>query len=105
MRSLRPVCEVLFYFLLLIYGAGIRAYMERSINEGTKAKHPRQCTPGWAEADKYATLALSHATNAAVVATTLDHAADENAEDALKLLQKRFAIWCSYFRSRKLLIS
>ena len=102
MRSLRPICEVLFYFLLLAYGAGIRAYMERSRDDGIRANRPRLSTPGWVEADKYATLALSHAMSAAVAASTQDSAADEETEDTLKCLQKRFAVWCSYFRSQNL---
>lgn len=97
MRSVRPICEVIFYFLLLAYGAGVRAYMERSIREGIRAKRPRESTSGWAEANTFATLALSHATNAAMVATTLDPEADEETEVALKYLQQRFAIWCSLF--------
>jgi len=92
MRSLRPICEVLFYFLLLAYGAGVRAYMERSLNESVKTQRPRESTPGWAEADKFATLARSHAINAAVVATTFDSAADEETERALKFLRQRFSI-------------
>ena len=100
-RSLRPICEVLFYFLLLVYGAGVRAYMLRSKGDGTRAKHPRKSTPGWTEADKLATSALSHAMNAAIVATALDSAADEETEDTLKCLQQRSA---SYFRSQNLMI-
>ena len=99
MRSLRPVCEVLFYFLLLAYRAGIQAYMLRSKNEGARMKRPRESTPGWTEADKLATSALSHAMNAALLATTCDSAADEETESALDCLQRRFVIWCSYFRS------
>ncbi len=78
--------------------------MLRSKGDGTRAKRPRESTPGWTEADKLATLALSHAMNAAIMATTLDSAADEETEDALKCLQQRFAIWCSYFRSQNLMI-
>jgi hypothetical protein len=92
MRSLRPICEVLFYFLLLAYGAGVRAYMERSQGEGIKAQRPRGSTPGWVEADKFATLAQSHAVNAAVMANTLDSAADEETETALEYLRQRFSI-------------
>jgi len=92
MRSLRPICEVLFYFLLLAYGAGVRAYMQRSLSEGVKAQRPRESTPGWAEADKFAMLARSHAINAAVVATTFDSAADGETESALKFLRQRFLI-------------
>ena len=85
--SLRPVCEVLFYFLLLTYRAGIRAYMERSIGDSI---NPRQSTSGWGEADKFAALSLSYAMNAAMVATTHDPAADGETEDALIYLQQRF---------------
>jgi len=92
MRSVRPICEVLFYFLLLAYEAGVRAYMQRSRGEGIKAQRPRESTPGWLEADKFATLARSHAMNAAMVATTFDSAADEETEIALKYLQQRFSI-------------
>ena len=98
MRSLRPVCEVLFYFLLLAYGAGIRAYMLRSKGEGARTN-----TPGWTEADKLATSALSHAINAALVATTHNSAADDETKCPLDCLQQRFIIWCSYFRSQNLL--
>jgi len=85
-RSLRPICEVIFYFLLLVYRAGVRAYVLHS------------------QADKFATSAISHAMNAAIMATTLGSAADEEAGDALKFLQQRFAFWCFYFRSQNLLI-
>jgi len=66
--------------------------MQRSRGESIKAQRPRESTPGWAEADKFATLARSHAINAAVVATTFDSAADEETESALKYLRQRFSI-------------
>lgn len=69
-----------------------------------QSKFPRQITPGWRDADKFAALALSHAMNAALVATNLNPAADGETEDALNYLQQRFAICCSYFRSQNLLI-
>ena len=54
MCSLRPICEVLFYFLLLTYGAGVRACMLRSVGDGIC---PRESTPGWKEADNLASSA------------------------------------------------
>jgi hypothetical protein len=63
----------LFYFLLLTYKAGVHAYILRSMDDGIQASH----TPGWREADKLATSALSHAMNAAILATARDSAVDE----------------------------
>jgi len=59
-----------------------------SVCDGTRAKRPRESTPGWTEADKLATSALSHAMNTATVATTLDSAADEETEDVLNACSK-----------------
>ena len=83
MHSLRPVCEVVFYFLLqvLVYNAGVRA------------KCLGKSIPGcqWTEADKFANLALSHAMNATKMASNLDCAADGETEFTLNCLRKRFA--------------
>ena len=104
MRSLRPVCEVLFYFLLLTYATGVHAYWLRSTGEATRTNRPRESTPGWAEADKFASMALSQAKVAAMMAATHDPAANEETQVALDHLQRRFLIWCSSFRSQHLLI-
>ena len=42
MCSLRPICEVLFYFLLLTYGAGVRACKLRSVGDGICPRESRQ---------------------------------------------------------------
>lgn len=77
--------------------------MLRSTGDETREKHSRESTtPDWTEADRLTTLALSHAMSAAVLASSLDSAADEETEYALKCLQQRFAIWSSYFRWQNL---
>lgn len=40
--SLRPICETLFYFLLLAYNSGVQAYKTRSVVNGIKENRPRE---------------------------------------------------------------
>ena len=67
-----------FSFMGLDFGRMLRS---KCHGPWYRSKHPRESTPGWTEADKLATSALSHAMNTAI-ATTLDSAADEETEDA-----------------------
>ena len=50
----------------------------------------QESTPDWTEADKLATLALSHAMSAAIKASNHNSGADEETEYALNCLQQRF---------------
>jgi hypothetical protein len=90
-RSLRPICETLFYFLLLAYKTGVDMYTERSARNGIKDKRPRESTPCWAEAQKYAKEALELAMAAATKAEAHEDAdiIGEMAERALDCLRKR----------------
>src|SRR6266550_1984216 len=77
--SLRPICETLFYFLLLAYRTGIEAYMKRSVARGSRA---RESTPGWKEAHALACNALTLAVEAGAKAANRDEAANEKTEEA-----------------------
>jgi hypothetical protein len=87
--SLRPICEVLFYFLLLDYETGTKTNPLRPIVE---ANCPQRSMPGWNEAHNFANQALIHAMDAAAKAAARDCAADEVSKLALDYLQQRFAV-------------
>jgi hypothetical protein len=74
--SLRPICEILFYFFLLAYKTRMEAYMERSVAAGVKTIRPRDSTPGWKDAHKYACEAFTLAVGAAAKAAAHDHVSD-----------------------------
>lgn len=78
--SLRPICETLFYFLLLAYRTGIEACMERSVALGSSDNRPRESTPGWKEAHALACKALTLAVEAGAKAANRDEAANEKTE-------------------------
>ena len=90
--SLRPICETLFYFLLLAYRTGIEAYMERSVARGSRDNRPRESTPGWKMAHALACNALTLAVEAGAKAANRDEAANEKTEEALRCLQERLGL-------------
>ena len=90
--SLRPICETLFYFLLLAYRTGTEAYMERSVAHGSGDDRPGESTPGWQEVHALACSALTLAVEAGAKAADCDEAANEKAEEALRYLQERLGL-------------
>jgi hypothetical protein len=44
-RSLRPICETLFYFLLLTFNARLEAFTTRSVERGINEAFPQKSTP------------------------------------------------------------
>jgi len=64
-RSLRPICETIFYLPLLAYKAGVDAYTERYLKNGIEDMRPRESYPSWADAKEHAGEALALAVGAA----------------------------------------
>lgn len=60
------------------------------MDKGMQASRPRPSMPGWKEAYSLASQALSHAIVGAMMATTRDSGADEEAGNAFECLQQRF---------------
>jgi hypothetical protein len=89
--SLRPICETLFYFFLLTYKTGMESYMERSVAVNVKENHPRDSTPGWKDAHKFACQAFTLAVCAAKKAAADDDVSDEMLSSALEYLRQRSA--------------
>jgi hypothetical protein len=81
--SLRPICETLFYVLLLTYKTGMGAYMGRSVAADVKENL------GWNDAYKLAGEALTLAVCASVKAATDVDDSDEMASSALGYLRQR----------------
>jgi hypothetical protein len=88
LSSLRPICEIFFYFLLLAYRTGIDEHIKRS-----EAECSRGSMPGWKKAHELACNALTVAVEAGEKAANHDEAADEQTEEALKYLQERSAFF------------
>jgi len=87
--SLRPICETIFYFLLLAYRSGVEAYAKRSVARAVKNKKVRKSTPGWKQAADFAEQALTLAVDAAAKAAEHEPTTDEVTTRALKCLQNR----------------
>jgi hypothetical protein len=87
-QSLRPICETIFYFLLLAYKAGVDTYTERSLKNGIKAMCPGESYLSWADAKEHAGEALALAVDAATRAFVRDDAPsiDQKTEKALEYL-------------------
>jgi len=90
-RSLRPICETLFYFLLLTFHGRLEALTTRFVERGINEARPRNGTPNWAEAQLHAKEALRLAMDAAERASNHDDAADGIVETALARLNKSLA--------------
>ena len=89
---LRPICETVFYFLLLAYRSGIEVQIE-CLNEPECSETREACMPKWKEAHVLACNALTLAVEAGVKAANHDEAADEQTEEALKYLQERLVFF------------
>jgi len=99
LRSLRPICETLFYFLLLTYKSGLQAYTQRSVNRAIHHKRARPSTPCWKVALGFAEQALTFAVDAAILAADTAAtgsndatSANELTEKVLESLQNRFPL-------------
>lgn len=90
--SLRPVCETIFYFLLLGYQTGIVTYCQRSCSQGEAKGKRRESTDAWQKANSFAEQALLLAKDAAERAAAGDYElADQVAQSACSHLKSRLA--------------
>ena len=88
--SLRPVCETIFYFLLLGYTTGIHAQYQRSCSRGEEAGKRRESTDAWQTTNRLAEQALQQAIAATAHAVGGDYIqADKVATDASERLKAR----------------
>ena len=84
--SLRPVCETIFYFLLVGYMTGIHARYQRSYSR-------EESTDAWQAAHNHAKQALQHAITASARATAGDYTrAEKAAEEASEQLGARLVL-------------
>jgi hypothetical protein len=98
--SLCPVCETIFYFLLLGYTTGIRALYQRSCSRGEDSGKRRESTDAWQATNRLAEQALQHAIVATAHAAAGNYVqADKVAKDASDRLKARFDI----FRARRII--
>ena len=88
-RSLRPICETFFYFLLVAYNAGIHAHTSRSVSNGQNERRTRESTPGWEDAQEHARQALAIAVDAAEKVSARDPSADDIGDNAVGHLEQR----------------
>jgi hypothetical protein len=90
--SLRPVCEVVFYFLVLGYTTAIQARYQRSCSleqNGTK----QESTGAWKNAKLLAERTMELALAATAHAVAGDYIkADKVAKDALERLEERLVL-------------
>jgi hypothetical protein len=85
--SLRPVCETIFYFLLLGYTTGIHAQYQRSCARGEES------TDAWQNAKRLVEQAMQHAITATAQAAGGDYIeADKVAKYASEHLKARFVL-------------
>ena len=97
--SLRPICETIFYFLLLGYTRGIQAHYHRSSSrqlqvrdESGKRRESTDAWTCWRTADRLAEQALEYAIAATAQAAAGDYIqADKVANDASEQLKARLA--------------
>jgi hypothetical protein len=96
-RSLRPICETIFYFLLLAYKAGVDAHTEQSVKNGIKDLRPGESYLSWADAQEQAGEALTLAVDTATKAFARDDvlSIDQKTEKAFEHLRQR----CEFPRS------
>jgi predicted RNA-binding protein with PIN domain len=100
--SLCPVCEIIFYFLILGYTTGIHAQYQRSCSRGEESDKRRENTDAWQTANRFAEQALQRAVAATAHAATSDYIqADEVAKDASERLQARLVF--GLYRARRIL--
>lgn len=91
-RSVRPVCETIFYILLVGYGQALNGYYQKSIGSAKAAGASPTNTPLWAVSLKHAADARVQAVRAAQLHALgqLD-AAEEHACVAAAKLNERCA--------------
>ena len=88
--SLRPICETIFYFLLLGYTTGIQAQFQRSCSRGEENGKRRESTDAWQTTNRLAEQALQQAIVATAQAASGDYIqADNIAKGASKYLKAR----------------
>ena len=88
--SLRPVCETIFFFLLLGYTTGIHAQYQRSCSRGEERGERRESTDAWQTANRLAEQALQQAIATTAQATCSDYMqADNVAKDGSERLKAR----------------
>lgn len=95
--SLRPVCETIFYFLILGYISGIHAQYRLSCFQGEQNGKRRERTGAWESANLLAEQTMALALKATDHAVAGDHnKADEVAKDASERLKARlvFLAFC-----------
>jgi hypothetical protein len=91
--SLRPVCETIFYFLLLGYTTGIHAQYQRSCSRGEESGKRRESTDAWQTANRLAEQALQNAIAATAQAAAGEYIqADKVAKDASERLKARLVL-------------
>ena len=96
--SLRPVCETIFYFLLLGYTTGIHAQYQRSCSwqlrgESGKKRDSIDAWTCWQSTNRLAEQALEYAIAATAQAAAGDYIqADKVAKDASEQLKARLAL-------------
>lgn len=95
--KLRPVCEIIFYFLLQGYITAIHAQHQRSCSwawgdKSTSKRQLEESTDAWKTANHLAEQALQHAIAATDQAAAGNHIqADKDAKYASKQLKARLA--------------
>ena len=88
--SLRPVCETIFYFLLLGYMTGIRAQYQRSCSWEEENDKGRENKDAWQTENRLAEQALQQAIATTAQAASGDYIqAEEVAKDASERLEAR----------------
>jgi hypothetical protein len=91
--SLRPVCETVFYFLILGYMTRIRAQYQRSCSLEQNGTTRRQESTGWKNANLLAEQTMELALAATDHAVAGDYIkADEVAKDASERLKARLVL-------------
>jgi len=90
-RTLRPICELIFDLLLTSYISSLNAYHNRSIGTGQKVRKPRKSTAEWEQALALASDALE---KFRVAETKRQNQLCEDANafvrDAMELLKRRY---------------
>jgi hypothetical protein len=81
--GLRPICEAIFYCLLMGYRSGIKAYLQRSVHNGKGLKETWE--KSLQQADEAIDLALKATSRAAIDPVS----SNTLAEDALRKLTER----------------
>jgi hypothetical protein len=88
--SLRPICEIIFYFFLRGWKQGLQAVQHQQQLKG-QSTHQDSEELSWASAIRFADSAIQTAVNAAIKGSQKDfETAESDAEKALTNLAQRF---------------